>query len=178
MRKTKIVCTMGPSTADDDVLRKLMKCGMNVARQNFSHGDHESHLKVFQQVKRIREELDLPVASLLDTKGPEVRVKQFKEGKALLKSESFFTLTTREVEGDETQVSITYKNLAKDISVGAKILADDGLIEMKVTEIDSTDKGDDIKCLVVHGGWLSNNKSCCHVVNLFVKHNNSVVEQT
>ena len=160
MRKTKIVCTMGPSTADDDVLRKLMKCGMNVARQNFSHGNHESHLKVFQQVKRIREELNLPVASLLDTKGPEVRVKQFKEGKVLLKNESFFTLTTREVEGDETQVSITYKNLAKDISVGAKILADDGLIEMKVTEIDSTDKGDDIKCLVVHGGWLSNNKSC------------------
>ena len=160
MRKTKIVCTMGPSTADDNVLRELMKCGMNVARQNFSHGDHESHLKVFQQVKRIREELNLPVASLLDTKGPEVRVKQFRDGKVMLKNDSFFTLTTREVEGDENQVSITYKNLAKDISVGTKILADDGLIELKVTEIGSDDKGDDIKCLVVHGGWLSNNKSC------------------
>ena len=140
---------MGPATESDDVLRRLMESGMNVARQNFSHGNHESHLKVFQQVKRIREELNLPVASLLDTKGPEVRVKQFKDGKVLLKNDSFFTLTTREVEGDENQVSITYKNLAKDISVGTKILADDGLIEMKVTEIDSTDKGDDIKCIVV-----------------------------
>ena len=160
MRKTKIVCTMGPSTADDNVLRELMKAGMNVARQNFSHGDHENHLKIFQQVKRIREELGLPVASLLDTKGPEVRVKLFKDGKAELKDGAAFTLTTREVEGDSEQVSITYKNLAKDIDVGTRILADDGLIEMKVTEIDSKPEGDDIKCLVVHGGWLSNNKSC------------------
>ncbi|MCM1055352.1 MAG: pyruvate kinase [Bacteroides sp.] len=160
MRKTKIVCTMGPSTADDNVLRELMKAGMNVARQNFSHGGHESHLKTFQQVKRIREELGLPVASLLDTKGPEVRVKLFKDGKAELKDGSVFTLTTREVEGSSEEVSITYKNLAKDIDVGAKILADDGLIEMKVTEIDTKPEGDDIKCLIVHGGWLSNNKSC------------------
>lgn len=160
MRKTKIVCTMGPSTANDNVLRELMKAGMNVARQNFSHGDHESHLKTFQQVKRIREELGLPVASLLDTKGPEVRVKLFKDGKAELKDGSIFTLTTREVEGSSEEVSITYKNLAKDIDVGTRILADDGLIEMKVTEIDTKPEGDDIKCLIVHGGWLSNNKSC------------------
>lgn len=160
MRKTKIVCTMGPSTANDDVLRELMKAGMNVARQNFSHGDHESHLKTFRQVKRIREELGLPVASLLDTKGPEVRVKLFKDGKAELKDGEIFTLTTREVEGSSEEVSITYKNLAKDIGVGARILADDGLIEMKVTEIDSKPEGDDIKCLIVHGGRLSNNKSC------------------
>ena len=160
MRKTKIVCTMGPSTADDNVLRELMKAGMSVARQNFSHGDHESHLKVFKQVERIREELKLPVASLLDTKGPEVRVKLFRDGKVELKDGTEFVLTTREVEGTDKEVSITYKNLAKDIDVGTRILADDGLIEMKVTEITTAEEGDDIRCRVVHGGWLSNNKSC------------------
>lgn len=160
MRKTKIVCTMGPSTSDDNVLRELMLVGMNVARQNFSHGDHESHLKTFQQVKRIREELDLPVASLLDTKGPEVRVKLFRDGKAELKDGQEFVLTTREVEGNENEVSITYKNLAHDIDVGTVILADDGLIEMKVVDISVSDAGDDIKCRIVHGGILSNNKSC------------------
>lgn len=160
MRKTKIVCTMGPSTADDSVLRELMKAGMNVARQNFSHGDHETHLKIFEQVKKIREELGLPVASLLDTKGPEVRVKQFKEGKAELKDGQIFTLTTREVEGTSDEVSITYKNLAKDIDIGTRILADDGLIEMKVIEIDTKPEGDDIRCKIVHGGFLNNNKSC------------------
>ncbi len=156
MRKTKIVCTMGPATADDNVLREMMKSGMNVARQNFSHGDHESHKKVFEQIKRIREELGLPVASLLDTKGPEVRVKQFKNGKAELKDGSTFTLTTNEVEGDEKQVSITYKNLPADIEVGTKILADDGLLEFKVIEITDTD----VVCQVIHGGFISNNKSC------------------
>ena len=156
MRKTKIVCTMGPATADDNVLREMMKSGMNVARQNFSHGDHESHKKVFEQIKRIREELELPVASLLDTKGPEVRVKQFKNGKAELKDGSIFTLTTNEVEGDEKQVSITYKNLPADIEVGTKILADDGLLEFKVIEITDTD----VVCQVIHGGFISNNKSC------------------
>lgn len=160
MRKTKIVCTMGPSTADDNVLRQLMLSGMNVARQNFSHGDHESHKKVFEQVKRIREELGLPVASLLDTKGPEVRVKQFAGGKAELKTGADFILTTREVEGNEEMVSITYKNLANDIEVGTRILADDGLIEFKVTDIAETEGGCDIVCKVVHGGILSNNKSC------------------
>lgn len=151
---------MGPSTADDNVLRQLMLSGMNVARQNFSHGDHESHKKVFEQVKRIREELGLPVASLLDTKGPEVRVKQFAGGKAELKTGADFILTTREVEGNEEMVSITYKNLAGDIDVGTRILADDGLIEFKVADIAETEGGCDIVCKVVHGGILSNNKSC------------------
>ena len=160
MRKTKIVCTMGPSTADDDVLRQLMLSGMKVARQNFSHGDHESHKKVFEQVKRIREELDLPIASMLDTKGPEVRVKQFIGGKAKLNTGDDFILTTREVEGNEKQVSITYKNLANDIDVGARILADDGLIEFKVTEILEKDGEHDIVCRITHGGVISNNKSC------------------
>ncbi len=160
MRKTKIVCTMGPSTADDEVLRKLMLSGMNVARQNFSHGDHESHKKVFEQVKRLREELDLPIASMLDTKGPEVRVKQFAEGKAELTDGADFILTTREVDGTDEIVSITYKNLAKDIDAGTRILIDDGLIELKVNSIINAEDGDDIVCRVVHGGIISNNKSC------------------
>ena len=151
---------MGPSTADDEVLRQLMLNGMNVARQNFSHGDHESHRKVFEQVKRIREELDLPIASLLDTKGPEVRVKQFDGGKALLKDGADFTLTTREVTGSDSEVSITYKNLANDIDVGTRILIDDGLLELKVINIMNGNDGDDIVCRVVHGGYISNNKSC------------------
>lgn len=151
---------MGPSTADDNILRELMRSGMNVARQNFSHGDHESHRKVFEQVKRIREELDLPVASLLDTKGPEVRVKQFIGGKAKLSDGADFTLTTREVEGTDEIVSITYKNLPNDISVGTRILADDGLLELKVRDISYIGDGCDIVCRVVHGGVLSNNKSC------------------
>ena len=142
------------------VLRQLMLSGMNVARQNFSHGDHESHRKVFEQVKRIREELDLPIASLLDTKGPEVRVKQFEGGRALLKDGSEFTLTTREVEGTENEVSITYKNLAKDIDIGTRILIDDGLLELKVINILNGEDGDDISCRVIHGGYISNNKSC------------------
>lgn len=160
MRKTKIVCTLGPATADDNVLRELMKSGMDVARQNFSHGDHALHRSVFERVKRLREELDLPIASLLDTKGPEVRVKQFRNGKAELKDSALFTLTTREAEGTDERVSITYKNLANDISEGAKILADDGLIELKVREIRREGNESDILCEVIHGGSLSNNKSC------------------
>ena len=160
MRKTKIVCTMGPSTADDNVLRELMLSGMNVARQNFSHGDHESHKKVFEQVKRIREELDLPIASMLDTKGPEVRVKQFDGGKVVINDGEDFVLTTREVTGSDKSVSITYKDLAKDIDIGTRILIDDGLLELKVINITTSEEGDDIVCRVIHGGVISNNKSC------------------
>lgn len=151
---------MGPATEDDEVLRQLMLNGMNVARQNFSHGDHESHRKTFGRIKKIREELGLPIASLLDTKGPEVRVKQFRDGKAELKNGAEFILTTREVEGTSECVSITYKNLADDISVGTRILADDGLIELKVTDIIKEDGESDIHCRVMNGGYLSNNKSC------------------
>lgn len=160
MRKTKIVCTLGPATEDDAILKQLMLAGMNVARQNFSHGTHASHKKVFEQVKRIREELGLPIASLLDTKGPEVRVKLFKGGKAELKNGEIFTLTTKDIEGDNERVSITYRNLHNDIEVGTSILADDGLIEMKVVEICEDGDDFDIKCAVIHGGFLSNNKSC------------------
>ncbi|MDR2532514.1 MAG: pyruvate kinase [Oscillospiraceae bacterium] len=159
MNKTKIVCTLGPATADDAVLRELMKSGMNVARQNFSHGDHESHTKTFKQVKRIREELNLPIASLLDTNGPEVRVKTFREGKVTLVDKQTFTLTTEEVEGTSEFVSITYKGLANDIDIGTSILLDDGMIELKVTDIVQNGEETDIITRVVHGGVLSDRKS-------------------
>ncbi|MCL2694333.1 MAG: pyruvate kinase, partial [Oscillospiraceae bacterium] len=159
MNKTKIVCTLGPATAEDEVLRELMRSGMNVARQNFSHGDHESHLKLFNQVKRIREELNLPVASLLDTTGPEVRVKTFKDGKATLVEKQTFILTTEELEGTSEYVSITYKGLAHDIDIGASILLDDGMIELKVTDIVHNGEETDIVTRVINGGILSNRKS-------------------
>ena len=115
MRKTKIICTLGPSTDDDDILRRLMIEGMNVARFNFSHGDHAQHKRNMERIMKFRTELNLPVATLLDTKGPEIRVKDFKNGKIELKPGQTFTLTTDEVEGDEKMVSITYKNLVNDV---------------------------------------------------------------
>jgi pyruvate kinase len=157
--KTKIVCTLGPSTADDSVLREMMKSGMNVARLNFSHGDHESHAKTFYQVKRLREELNLPIAALLDTNGPEVRVKTFKDGKVKLVDKQTFTLTTEDLEGTNEYVSITYKGLANDIDVGAAVLLDDGMIELKVTDIVQNGEEIDIVTRVIHGGVLSNRKS-------------------
>ncbi|MCL2109391.1 MAG: pyruvate kinase [Oscillospiraceae bacterium] len=162
LNKTKIVCTLGPATADDEVLRNLMKSGMNVARQNFSHGDHKTHEELFNRVKRIREELGLPIASMLDTKGPEVRIKTFKEGKVDLVDRQTFVLTTSECEGSIERVSITDKDLPNDINIGTCVLLNDGLIELKVTDIvpcpDNT--GTDIVTRVVHGGVLSDNKSC------------------
>ncbi|MDR0821141.1 MAG: pyruvate kinase [Oscillospiraceae bacterium] len=160
MRRTKIVCTLGPATADDEILRELMRSGMNVGRQNFSHGSHESHKKVLDQLKRIREELNVPVASLLDTKGPEVRVKQFLEGRVTLIDKEQFILTTAECEGTHERVSITYKELPNDIDVGSRILVDDGLIELTVTDITEVEGGTDIVTRVIHGGTISNNKSC------------------
>ncbi len=161
MKKTKIVCTLGPATDNDDILRELIKNGMDCARFNFSHGDYESHKSRYDQVKKIREELGVPIPIILDTKGPEVRVKSFKDGKtAELKKGNEFTLTTREIEGNDDMVSITYKNLADDIQTGAKILIDDGLLELKVTEIDRKEDYDDIRCKVIHGGTLKPNKSC------------------
>ena len=130
MRKTKIICTLGPSTEDDQVLRDLMIEGMNVTSFNFSHGDHAQHAKNLARVTKLREELGLPIAALLDTKGPEIRVKTFKDGRVELKNGQEFTLTTREVEGDETMVSITYEDLVNDVKVGNKILIDDGKVEL------------------------------------------------
>ena len=132
MRKTKIICTLGPATEDDNVLRDLMLNGMNVARINFSHGTHESHLKTINRVKKMRSELRHPVALLLDTSGPEIRVGDFEDGKIELKIGDTFVLTTKDVMGTKDIVSITYKELVHDVKPGMRILIDDGLIEMKV----------------------------------------------
>lgn len=154
MRRTKIICTMGPATDSEEVLKDLMLAGMDVARLNFSHGTHEEALERINRIKKVREELDIPVAILLDTKGPEVRIKDFKDGKAELKEGQKFTLCTDDVEGDETQVSVTYANLPNDVRVGNRILIDDGLIEMEVLSI----KGKRILCQVKNGGFVSNKK--------------------
>ncbi|MDE5931942.1 MAG: pyruvate kinase [Lachnospiraceae bacterium] len=154
MRKTKIVCTLGPSTDNEEVLRQLMLEGMNVARCNFSHGVYEEHKKRMDTVKKLRKEVKKPVAILLDTKGPEVRVRQFKNGKVTLQEGQLFTLTSEEVEGTEEKVSVTYGRLYEDLEVGMKVLIDDGLIEMKVEKVEKTN----IICRVINGGTVSNNK--------------------
>ena len=154
MRKTKIICTIGPACEGEERLRELMLAGMNVARFNFFHGSHEEHKVKFERVNKISGELGLPVATLLDTKGPEIRLKTIENGRTELTRGQKFALTTEEVIGNSERVSITYKNLKNDVSVGTTILIDDGLIEMVVDEIDETD----IICTVVNGGPISNNK--------------------
>ncbi|MBE5810889.1 MAG: pyruvate kinase [Clostridiales bacterium] len=154
IRKTKIICTMGPNLFEKGLIADLMKAGMNVARFNFSHGDHESHKRNHDEVCRIRDELGLPVATLLDTKGPEVRVKSFKAGKVQLQPGQLFILTADECEGDEHRVSVTYKNLPQDVKEGTAILIDDGLIGMVVEKVE----GNDIVCRVNNAGIVSNNK--------------------
>ncbi len=154
MRKTKIICTMGPATDSDEVIRELMLAGMDVARINFSHGTHEEAKARMDRIKRIREELDMPVAILLDTKGPEIRIKSFQNGKVELHEGDRFTLRTDDVEGDEKQVSITYADLPKDIHIGTRLLIDDGLIELEAVSV----KNDRIVCEVKSGGIVSNSK--------------------
>ena len=154
MRKTKIICTLGPATEDDEIVRQLMLEGMNVARFNFSHGDHEEQLRKLERVKRIRKELGLPVAALLDTKGPEIRLGTFKDKKVLLKKGQTFTLTVDEVEGTSERVSITYRDLVKDIQAGGRVLIDDGLVELTVLNV--TEK--DIICRVQNEGYVSDKK--------------------
>ncbi|MGN0384228.1 MAG: pyruvate kinase [Eubacterium sp.] len=154
MRKTKIVCTLGPATDKENVLKELVINGMDVARFNFSHSTYEEHLRRLNQLKAIRKDTGIPVAALLDTKGPEIRLKTFEEGKTTIVNGQTFTLTTRDVEGNNEIVSITYKELIHDITVGDKILIDDGLIEMIVMEITDTD----IVCKVTNGGVVSNKK--------------------
>ncbi len=155
MRRTKIVCTLGPATDDPAVLRDLMLRGMNVARLNFSHGTHEDHLVRMNAVKKMREELDLPIAIMLDTKGPEIRVKTFKDGCAELVTGGRYILTTDDVEGDAERVGITYPALPDELKIGSRILIDDGLIELEVQSI----KKPDIICKVINGGLLRNRKS-------------------
>ncbi len=155
MRKTKIICTLGPATDDDTVLREMFLSGMDVARFNFSHATHEEHLARLQKIEKLRDELGIPVATLLDTKGPEIRLCTFKDNKKVhLKEGQTFTLTSREVEGDEKQVSISYPNLIYDIDAGTTILIDDGLVEMMVKEVTATD----IICTVKNGGIISDRK--------------------
>lgn len=154
-RKTKIVCTLGPSTDNNEVLKQLMLNGMDVARFNFSHQSLKEHEKRYKSVVRMREKLDLPVATLLDTKGPEVRVKTFKEGKVFLNKGDRFTLFTGDVEGDRNGVGITYKDLPKDVKVSDHILIDDGLLDLKI--IEKTD--DKIVCEMQDDGEISDHKS-------------------
>lgn len=155
MRKTKIICTLGPATDHGDTLREMALAGMNVARFNFSHGTHEDHARRLAALRTVRDELKQPIAALLDTKGPEIRLKDFVGGRVLLRDGEDFVLTTREVEGTDKSATITYTNLAADVRVGTRLMLDDGLIEMKVTAI----KGTDIVCHIVHGGYISNHKS-------------------
>lgn len=154
MRKTKIVCTLGPATDDENVLRQLMLEGMSVARMNFSHGSHEEQKKRLDMVKKLRKELGLPVAALLDTKGPEIRIGDIEGGKVELKKGQTFVLTTEDIVRNEEIVSITYKQLYKDVKPGDSILIDDGLIGMEVQKID----GEEIVCQVKNGGFISNHK--------------------
>ena len=154
MRKTKIICTLGPSTDKEGVLRDLIANGMNVARFNFSHGSHEEHLGRFEKLKALREELGKPVAALLDTKGPEIRLKDFKNGVETLVSGQTFTLTTREVEGTNEICSITYKDLPMDVEPGGTIMLDDGLIKLQIQTVNDTD----IVCTVLNSGKIKNKK--------------------
>ncbi|MEG1458366.1 MAG: pyruvate kinase, partial [Acetivibrio sp.] len=154
MRKTKIICTLGPATDTEELMRELMIQGMNVARFNFSHANHEEHLQRLKILKRLRNELDLPIAALLDTKGPEIRIGTFEKDKIQLTQGQKFILTTKVVKGDEKKVSVTYQNLPNDIKAGSTILIDDGLVELTVDKIEN----EDIFCTVENDGVISNNK--------------------
>lgn len=154
MKKTKIVATIGPASESEEVLRELFKNGVNVCRLNFSHGNHEEHKVRIDTIKKIREELELPIGIMLDTKGPEIRLGDFSEGEIELNQGDPFILTTRDILGDQTMVGVTYKGLAKDVKVGNMILIDDGLVELEVLAIKDTE----IECIALNNGKLSNHK--------------------
>ncbi len=154
LRKTKIICTMGPASLKEDVLEQMFRNGMNIARFNFSHGTHEYHKEGMELFRRVRDKLKLPAAVLLDTKGPEIRTGTFKDSEVELVAGQSFTFTAKDVEGDATQVSVSYKKLPTEISVGDKILVDDGRIELVVERI----SGEDVLCKVITGGTLSGKK--------------------
>ena len=165
MKKTKIICTMGPNTDGEEMMRKLAKAGMDVARFNFSHGDHEEQKTRMDLLKKVRKELKLPIAILLDTKGPEIRTGILEGGqKVYLEEGSQFTLTTEQIEGNNTRCSQTYKDLPKDVKAGDTILIDDGLIQLTVEEVTDTD----VVCRVVNGGELGQKKGI-NVPNVEVK---------
>jgi len=155
MRKTKIICTLGPAVDDEASVRALIKGGMNAARFNFSHGSHPEHLERLNRLKSVRDALGRPVATILDTKGPEIRIRSFACPSIQLAAGDAFTLTAQDVPGSQDRVSVTYPNLPKELEAGQEILIDDGLVALRVEEI----KGDDIRCTVENGGVLSSNKS-------------------
>ena len=157
MRKTKIICTIGPSSDSEETLIKMCQAGMNVARLNFSHGTHPEHEKKIELIKRVREKLNLPIAIMLDTKGPEYRIRTFADGKVTVEDGQTFTFTTEDVVGDETRVSVNYKDLIKNLSVGDQILVNNGLVIFEVTNL----VGNDAVCKVIVGGVLSDRKSMC-----------------
>ena len=154
MRKTKIICTLGPSSNTREIIKGMVQAGMNVARFNFSHGTHEGHLATFKELNRVRNDLGVAVATLMDTKGPEIRTGVLKKGKITLKDGDFFDLVTADIEGDEKEVSISYKELPHDLGDNKRILIDDGLIELEVLSV----KPDRIHTRVIAGGELSNRK--------------------
>ena len=155
MRKTKIICTIGPACAEEEILREMCLEGMNVARLNFSHGTHEEHQVKIDRIKKIREELNLPVAILLDTKGPEYRIRTFRDGKIFLREGDLFAFDTRDVPGDRHRVSVNYEGLTKDLSPGDRILLSNGLLVFEVVEIE----GSEVRCRTLVGGELSDRKS-------------------
>ena len=165
MKKTKIICTMGPNTSDKNIMMELARNGMDVARFNFSHGDYNEHQGRLELLKEVRKELDIPVAALLDTKGPEIRTGQLKDGKKVtLKEGQTYTLTTRELVGDDTIGYINYSGLNEDVAAGNRILIDDGLIELEVRQVKDTD----IVCEVINGGELGEKKGV-NVPNVKIK---------
>lgn len=154
MRKTKIVCTLGPASDSAEVMEKMLKAGMNVARLNFSHGDHEGHGKTIDTFRKVRDALGMPAAVMLDTKGPEIRTGNFEGGKAELADGQIFSLTTDNIEGNRTISAVTYNELPRELHAGDKVLIDDGKIRLKVLETTDTE----VKCIVEHGGTVSNHK--------------------
>lgn len=155
MRKTKIICTIGPASESKDTLSAMCRAGMNVARLNFSHGSHEDHLRKINLIKEVRQELKIPLAIMLDTKGPEYRIGTFKDHKISVAEGQTFTFTTDEVEGDQSKVSVNYKGFARDLKPGDKILVNNGLVICQVTQV----KGSDVITEVKTGGVLSDKKS-------------------
>lgn len=154
MLKTKIVCTLGPASRTEKVMTEMLRAGMNVARLNFSHGTHEYHKEMIETFRAARDKLGVPAAVMLDTKGPEVRLRTFKDGAATLREGATFTLTTEEVEGDDTRVTVSYEDLPSQLKLGDRVLIDDGRIELRVTDLTATD----VVCLVIIGGEVSNRK--------------------
>ncbi|MGN0806525.1 MAG: pyruvate kinase, partial [Candidatus Coproplasma sp.] len=155
MKKTKIICTLGPASDSEEVISALIDAGMNVARLNFSHGTHEEHAEKIKKIKKVREAKNAPIPILLDTKGPEFRIKTFAKGKVNLKEGDTFTFTTDEIEGDKTKVSVSFKGICEQMLPGDKILLNNGLIIFEVIKVEKPN----VVCKVLVGGELSNRKS-------------------